>query len=271
MNKYIFSIITLSISVANIYPNLPRIVQEKINSGHIKVYTDSVETETAGYGDWFPKTDGEYLIIKAFVKEGDIVFDAGAHVGEWSALALEHTKNQCKLHSFEPVPNFFEKLKKEVNGNAHCYQMALGEAEFDTTMNYYYQESEGCSSLFDRKVLSAIPVKKISIPVVNLDKFCKVHKIKHINFLKIDVEGAEWAVLQGADHLIASKKIDFLQFEYGGTFPDANITLSQIYCYLTDRDYSIFRITSDGLIHIPKWRNELENYHLCNYLAIPNN
>lgn len=252
------------------YSGVPQIVQKKIEEGKIKVYNDSFETEKAGYGDWYPKTDGEYLIIKAFVKEEDIVFDAGAHVGEWSALALEHTKNKCKLYSFEPVPHFFEKLKNEVKNNAHCCQIALGAGQFQTTMNYYYEESEGCSSLFDRKALSSIPVQKISIHVTSLDKFCDTYKIDRINFLKIDVEGAEWDVLQGADHLISNKKIDFIQFEYGGTFPDANITLYQIYSYLTTHGYSIFRVTSDGLIHIPQWRNELENFHLSNYLAVLN-
>jgi len=240
----------------------------KSQKNKINIYEDSKKTEKMGYGDWYFETDGELLMIKNFIKENDIVIDAGAHFGDWSDLVLKHTKNKCKLYAFEPVPNFFIKLQNKVNSNGKCYNLAIGKNDAEVTMNYFYKESEGCSSLYDRKALNNIPVQKINIKVTCLDNFCLNNQIEHINFLKIDVEGAEWDVLQGADKLISNKKIDFIQFEYGGTFPDANITLKQIYDYLAIKGYEIFRIAPDGLIHISKWRNELENNHLSNWLAI---
>lgn len=244
----------------------PLLVQSK----KIQIYTDSKETENMGYGNWIPHESGEYLIIKNFIQKGDTVFDVGAYIGDWSDLVLRHTNNYCNLYSFEPISNFFEKLTNRLGHKAKCFNKALGNIETERLMHYYYIESEGCSSLFERKVLSSIPVKKINVSVVYLDKFCKGNKIDYINFLKIDAEGAEWEILQGANNLITNKKIHMIQFEYGGTFPDANITLYQIYSYLTSKDYTIFRITKDGLIHIPRWRNELENFDLSNYLAVLN-
>lgn len=261
-------LIILILSNIILIAKIPQIVESRKNN--LNIYTDSKETENMGYGNWYPSEDGEYLIIKNFIQKGNIVFDAGAHVGEWSELALKHTNNNCNLYSFEPVPHFFNKLLAAVGNNSKCYNAALGKAEMKTVMNYYYEESEGCSSLFDRKVLDTIPVKKIDINVTCLDKFCIQNQIDHIDFVKIDVEGCEWDVLQGANNLISNKKINFIQFEYGGTFPDANITLYQIYTYFINKEYSIFRITADGLVYIPQWRNELENYHLCNYLAVLN-
>lgn len=245
--------------------DLPSLIK---NNNKIKIYTDSVKTEKLGYGNWDFYIDGELLIIQTFINQNDLVIDAGAHFGDWSDLVLKHTKNKCFLYSFEPVPNFFKKLESKVDGNGNCYNIALGKNEAETTMNYYYKESEGCSSLYDRVVLNTIPVQKINIKVECLDNFCIKNNINHINFLKIDVEGCEWDLLQGADKLISDNKINFIQFEYGGTFPDANITLYQIYDYLTSRGYEIFRIASDGLVHIPKWRNKLENNHLSNWLAV---
>lgn len=247
---------------------LPELVQSK--KSQLSLYTDSPDTEKIGYGNWNPYEDGEYVMIKSFIKEGDIVIDAGAHKGEWSNLVLEHVQNNCQLYSFEPVPHFFNILTNEVGNKARCYNFALGKNETSASMFYYYEESEGCSSLFDRKVLRDIPVKKIIIPVVNLDTFCKQHAIDHIDFLKIDTEGSEWDLLQGADGLISNKKIPVIQFEYGGTYPDADITLKQAYEYLTSKGYAIFRIAPDGLIHIPAWREKLEDYHLSNWLAVLN-
>lgn len=234
----------------------------------IKIYTDNKQTENLGYGNCNLHEDGEYLMIKNFISTGAIVIDAGAHLGEWSDLVLKHTKNSCKLYAFEPVPYFFSKLTDLVSPVAQCYNTALGKTEGEALMNYYYIGYEGCSSLFDRKVLSTIPVKKIKVPILSLDKFCHDKQIQHIDFLKIDVEGAEWDMLQGADRLITNKQIDTIQFEYGGTYPDANITLKQVYSYLTTKGYAIFRLIADGLVHIPKWRDGLENNHLSNYLAV---
>lgn len=245
---------------------IPSIVQSK--KDYLKVYEDSKETEKLGYGNWNPHEDGEYLMIKAFIKKGDIVIDAGAHKGEWSQLVLEHTNNNCKLYSFEPVPTFFDQLTDELKDQATCCNAALGKNETEVSMYYYYEESEGCSSLFERKVLNTIPVKKITVPVVYLDKFCAENNINHIDFLKIDTEGSEWDVLQGAHALITHKKIPIIQFEYGGTYPDAGITLKQVYEYLTSNAYAIFRLSEDGLIHVPSWRPELEDFHLSNWLAV---
>ncbi len=268
MRLYLFLLLTLYVS--NIFAiDVPAIVQSK--KSDLTIYDDSKETEKMGYGNWNPYEDGEYLMIKTFIHENDIIIDAGAHKGEWSNLVLEHTDNNCHLYSFEPVPNFFKTLTGELGNRAQCCNAALGKNETEVSMYYYYEESEGCSSLFERKVLNTIPVKRITVPVTHLDKFCSENKIDHIDFLKIDTEGAEWDVLQGANELITHKKIPIIQFEYGGTYPDADITLLQVYEYLKVKGYAIFRLTADGLIHVPQWREELEDFHLSNWLAVLNN
>lgn len=247
--------------------NIPSIVRQKNN---IKILTDSNENEKIGYGNWDILTDGENLMIQTFINQNDMVIDAGAHFGDWSECVLNHTKNCCSLHSFEPIPKFYDSLNQKFGKSSKCNNLALGRADNQILMHYYFVESEGCSSLFERKVLNDIPVKKIIVNVTSLDKYCKGNNIKKINYLKIDVEGAELDLILGANELISNKSINFIQFEYGGTYPDANITLKQIYDYLSSKEYSIFRITSEGLIYIPQWRDVLENYDLCNYLAVLN-
>lgn len=261
MKKYIYlGILFLILEIHTI---------NKFDTSVIKIYLDSNKFDKLGYNNSDFYKNGESLIIKHFIKAGDTIFDAGAHVGEWSNLILKHTKNHCNLYAFEPVPGFFKKLTKLVKSRASCFNLGLGRAESSAVMNYYAQ-AEVCSSLYERKVLANLQNKKINISITYLDKFCEDHRINHIDFLKIDTEGAEWDILQGADNLLTGKHIDIIQFEYGGTYLDAKITLLQVYTYLTSKNYTVFRITPNGLIHISAWRNELENFQYANYLACSN-
>lgn len=245
------------------------VAQEALNPlEKIKVYPHTTETYNIGFGEWDIMKDGEALIIDTFIKQGDVIIDAGAHTGEWSSYVLQHTQANCSLYAFEPVPAFYESLKRAIGSRGSCYNVALGRDIKKGFMNYFYEESQGCSSLFDRPVLNHVQVKKIPIIITSLDTFCIENHIDAIDFLKIDTEGSELAVLHGAHRLISNRKISFIQFEYGGTYPDANITLFEVFTYLTAHDYAIYRIAPDGIIHINQWESYLENNHLSNYLAI---
>ena len=103
---------------------------------------------------------------------------------------------------------------------------------------------------------------------ITLDSFCKKNQILHIDFLKIDTEGSELGVLLGAHNLLTNKQIEIIQFEYGGTYPDAGITLKEVYNLLEKNGYRVFRIIPNGLIQISRWRDALENARYSNYLAI---
>ena len=78
----------------------------------------------------------------------------------------------------------------------------------------------------------------------------------------------EYDVLRGAEDILRAGRVKFIQFEYGGTYPGANTSLKQVCEFLSGFGYSLFRILPDGLLHIPKWRDELETYRLSNYLAV---
>ena len=90
----------------------------------------------------------------------------------------------------------------------------------------------------------------------------------NIDYLKIDTEGAELDVLQGATQLLTNSQIDYIQFEYGGTYPDAGITLKAVYEYLTQYNYQIYRISRWQLTKIDTWQDWMENYKYGNFLAV---
>ena len=106
-----------------------------------------------------------------------------------------------------------------------------------------------------------------TIELTTLDAFCELHGIAAIDFLKLDVEGHELAVLQGAGNMINSGNLRLIQFEFG----PANI-YSRTYYYdfwqlLSDR-YRIFRIVPRGLVAIDAYREQNEVFLTSNFLAI---
>jgi len=105
------------------------------------------------------------------------------------------------------------------------------------------------------------------IHLESLDNFCKDKGINHINFLKLDVEGHEYKVLQGAKDLIGKNSIDFIQFEFGGANIDSR-TYFQDFYYLLTPYYKIYRILKDGLIAIDTYKEIYEIFLTTNFLAI---
>jgi len=103
-----------------------------------------------------------------------------------------------------------------------------------------------------------------------LDNFCKTNEIEKINFLKLDTKGHEYKILQGAKNMLEEKKIERIQFEFGGCNIDSKIFF-QDFWYLLNSDYNLYRILKDGLCPIKKYDERDEIFTATNYLAILKN
>lgn len=229
-------------------------------------------TEIKGYGHDF-NINGEKAVMQHFLKPENVVFDVGANRGEWSQLALEKAPT-IRLFSFEPLPVVFENLKMRFLSfdNVYPFNFAFSDEQGKATFYYYTQFSE-LSGFHDRPVLREVlgeqfsTPEAISVSLETLDYFCSSYSISGIDFLKIDTEGAEWKVLNGAKNLLMNHRIHFIQFEYGGCYIDSKTTLKQVIRFLTENHYVIFKIIPEGLIHISRWDASLENYEYSNYFA----
>lgn len=231
---------------------------------------DSSACDPIGYDNWHMQVNGEKLIIQHLIPEEGVVFDVGANVGSWSECALEvHPKITVK--AFEPVPVLYEQIRKRFCGKAFmAYDCAVSDKEAVKDFNYYPTQCE-FGGLINRPCLDNAfhtHPEKLKVTTISLDIFCERESINKIDFLKIDTEGGEWGVLLGAAKLLDKHAITRIQFEYGGTYLDAGITLKEVYIYLRSKGYSIYRIVPSGLIFIPQWRDKLETFRYSNYLAV---
>ena len=141
----------------------------------------------------------EYQKRRAFEKnigKNAIVYDIGANVGYFSLLAAVLTGSQGQVFAFEPLPRNVDFLKKHISINNldNIQVIEAAVADHDGRATFAYGASTAMGHLGEGG--------ELEVSLVSLDSLLKKGKIFPPDFIKIDVEGAEFEVLQGARSLI---------------------------------------------------------------------
>jgi len=161
-------------------------------------------------------------------------------------------------------------LKSNLSGyeNVKIYNLGLGNNN-ETAILYHNENELGLSSVFNRRLdhFDSKLENKEEVKLERIDSFCQNNNINHIDLLKLDVEGNELNILKGAENLIKSKSIDFIQFEFGPCDIDSR-TFFQDFFYLLTPRYKIYRLLKNGLVLIDKYETTLESFLTTNFLAV---
>lgn len=156
----------------------------------------------------------ERLFIKRCLSSGKphpIAFDVGANIGVFTCLLAASGAEQ--IHAFEPIPSTFCRLKANIKvngqlGRSHLNCLAVGKEPGLVT--FHVQED---SPSTNRIIQSSHKSKDYSheslqrVATTSLDTYCQETRVEHIDLLKIDVEGMEPYVLQGARTLLKERRI----------------------------------------------------------------
>lgn len=144
--------------------------------------------------------EDNFKFLFSSVKKGDVVLDFGGHIGVFAIIASQATGTTGKVYSFEPSPSTHQLLQKSVAinnaGNViSTYQKAVGGATGTTTFFVSDGKADNSNSLIN--YIGDRPLHGIDIEVTTIDAFVKEHPLTKVNFIKIDVEGAEYDALKG--------------------------------------------------------------------------
>lgn len=166
-----------------------------------KIYLDSQDSLRLSYGSYEPF---ETELIKKEVKKGFAVLDIGANIGYYTIMLSKLVGKKGKVFAFEPDPGNIAVLRKniEVNGckNVILEQKAVSDKN-ETIRLYICKYNRGDNRIYtsgDRRNF-------ININAVKLDDYFKDYEGK-IDFIKIDIQGAEGLALQGMEGLINKNK-----------------------------------------------------------------
>lgn len=225
-------------------------------------------------GGAFVQESGELFVLKYIeeklrhVANHLTLFDVGANVGDYTLFVLQ-TLGNVRVLSFEPSRETFKQLQYKTLGyhNIELYNIGFGDKNTTLTL-YSNQTGSGLASVYKRRLdhFGIDMSNKEEVTIRTIDDFCKEKGIGKIHFLKLDVEGHELHVLQGAKEMIRANAIDFIQFEFGGCNIDSRTYFQDFYYYLNDK-YRIFRIVKDGLYPIDRYDERYEIFITTNYLA----
>ena len=148
----------------------------------------------------------ELRFVESYLEAGMTVLDIGAHHGLYSLLAAKRVGKNGRVRSFEPSPRECKSLKQNLRinrcRNVQVESFALGSSAGRAELFLVEGAEDVCNSL--RPPAAEVAVAKVPVEVRSLDEYLEQQRIKKVDFIKLDVEGAELEVLRGASRLLRS-------------------------------------------------------------------
>ena len=227
----------------------------------------------SGENNGDPERNGEYRFLRVVGPRLGTVFDVGANRGDWTAAVLATAPRVTRVVAFEPwAPTFAKLSARDFPSHVVLEQAALSSEEGKATLHGYgtYPEMNSFHSRtgIQDYLADTQPDRTEQVATWTLDGYCQRKGIERIDFLKVDTEGHEWEVLQGARKLLANGSIGIIQFEYGGTYIDSRRLLKDVFELLTCLGYCLHKIVPRGLVACPAYSQRLENFQYKNFIAV---
>lgn len=197
-------------------------------------------------------------VLQELIGSGKVViFDIGAHFGE-SVNYLRELFPESEILSFEPDPESFEKLSAENVPGVRCFNLAF--CGRDGEMAFYRNRISHTNSLLKVNPESRDSIaftkareeqkteifqdvnSEIQVATARLDTFCRANEIPCIDLLKIDVQGAERFVLEGAPETLEKSRVVVLEISFFDYY-ERSSSFSDIEKFLHPAGFRLFSIS----------------------------
>lgn len=203
------------------------------------------------------------------LKPGMVFLDIGAHHGIYSIVAAKRLGTSGRVVAFEPSSREFRRLRLHLQlnrmGLVHAEPVAIGAA---TATRKFFQVVGGDSTRGGLRP-PAIPdeLTETSVETVRLDDYISRSALDHVDIVKLDVEGGELEVLQGASNVLTKFRPVFICEVLDAATRAWGYEAREIVLKFQSYGFEWYEFRSDGSIVPHNIRNDYPDVR--NYLAVP--
>lgn len=167
-------------------------------------------------------------IYKKKIRENPLIFDIGANQGQ-SIERFKKIFEQPNIHAFEPIKSEFNILKEKYYSDKNITLNNLAVGNINNQKKIFYVNAKTSTSSFNKlksnskwlktrsKELNISTNKfikeSVKINIVTIDNYCLKNNIKRIDILKIDTQGYEDKILEGAQKVLSSGIVSIIELE----------------------------------------------------------
>lgn len=213
--------------------------------------------------------DTELAFVKRLLRPGMTALDIGAHHGLYTLLASKCVGRQGRVIALEPSPREFRRLERHVRlnrcSNVQLEPCALGEESGEADLF----QVDGFRDWGNSLRPPAVPerTRTVRVTVRNLDSFLAARGIQQVDFMKLDVEGAELAVLKGAEKLLCTEPRPAILAEIQDVRTRPwGYAAREIVQLLVQRNYRWFALTESSALQPA---SPGEEFYDANLVAVP--
>ena len=199
--------------------------------------------------------NGEFW-LPSLLPDSPTAFDVGFHAGEF-ADAVFAARPNARIIGFEPAASIggtYKQVHPSIDRRISLESIAVADQEGEFV---FHDDSSAQNSL--TSIEPTHRTVSYSVRTTTIDTYASLHGIDHIDLLKIDVEGYDLHVLEGAQQMLEAQQIDLFVFEYNSAWVLTRRYLRDAVLFFATKPYRLFRLFN-GFLSQLEFSHEEERF-----------
>ena len=201
-----------------------------------------------------PHENGEIKFLESHLQKGMNAIDIGGYVGISTAVIAKSIGETGKLYSFEPVPEHFNILNKNISsnglGNVKTYQKVI--SNHIGTINFYKNNASS-------SILSEQGNYEFQVNTITIDAFLQKADVDRLDFINMDCEGSEIFALEGARQTLRNNEIKIFCEIHHSYLKRLDLSVQKLVEYLHKLKLQVHSVSLDDL-------TLGDNFENCDYI-----
>jgi FkbM family methyltransferase len=204
-------------------------------------------------------------IVMTLLRPGSVFVDIGGNEGYYSILAARRVEANGQVHCLEPQNRLQSVLAKnrELNNcqNLTIHRLALTDKAGEASLYLRPSLNTGASSLTPHWRIGR---RQERVPTMSLDEFFSSSKLDRVRLIKVDCEGAEGLVIDGAAGVLSRRAVDFWAMEYHASICGEE-RCAAIHETFRAMGYHCASVSGHRIYHLPTLESDLRLLGDCEF------